>query len=154
MMHSTFHTRMTVFQDDRVAATTFVTVEEIFTPPNSAYPTTFTMILLFGSIIIIQLADVTKVLSHAYTTVATHLLDLLFSPTKRTNHLPKFVSWNVMSPSLVNLDIVHCFIVAMTAVKYFITTRSSNFTPTPVVLTSVLHAALLQDIVGINDSIW
>lgn len=139
MMHRALNTGVAILQKIRVAAATFVTMEEILRSSNSANPTAITMILFLRCIIIKQLASLTEVLSHAHTTVDTNLLNLLFSATKRAYHLFDFMAWHVMSMLLINIDIVLHLIMTMTAIKYFVTARCSDAAPSPIVQASIFH---------------
>lgn len=132
MMHCSFNTGVAVLEQNRVTATTFVAVEKIFAAPSSAYSTSTAVVLLFGCIIVKQLARRTEVFPHAHTTIYTELLDLLFSATKGTYHLTDFMAWHVMSIFLIHIDTIFCLVMTMTAIIDFITARSSDAAPSPI----------------------
>ena len=119
-------------------------MEEIITSTNPAYSTSITMILLLGCIIIKQLATLAEVFTHAYTTINTNLLNLLFSATERTYHLVDFMPRNVMPKLLININIVHCLVMTVTTIKDLIATGSSNAAPSSIVLASILHESFPQ----------
>lgn len=132
MMHCSFNTGVAVLEQNRVTATTFVAVEKIFAAPSSAYSTSTAVVLLFGCIIVKQLARRTEVFPHAHTTIYTELLDLLFSATKGTYHLTDFMAWHVMSIFLIHIDTIFCLVMTMTAIIDFITAWSSDAAPSPI----------------------
>lgn len=126
-------------------------VEKVLAPPNSTNTTAITMILLLRCIIIKQLASLTEIFPKTHTTVDTFLANLLFSSTEWAYNLVDFMAWDLMSFFRINTNTILYFIMAMTAIKDFITTGSSDTAPSPIMCTSMLHVFPLQQLLGI---IW
>lgn len=126
-------------------------VEKVLAPSNSTNSAAITVILLLRGIVIKQLATLAEIFSKTHTTVDTVLANLLFCTTEWAYNLVDFMAWDLMSFFLINTNTILYFIMAMTAIKYFITTGSSDTTPSPIMCTSMLHVFPLQHLLGV---IW
>lgn len=144
MVHCSFYAGMSILQKNWVAASAFVAVKEILLAANSTDTAAIAVILFLWYIVIEQLARLTKIFCHAYTTVDANLPNLLLSATESTYDLSDLVAWNIMSLFMINTDIVLCLIMTMTTVKYLIATWSSYAAPSSIMRTSVLREPFIQ----------
>lgn len=103
------------------------------------------MELSFPNIIIVELADFTKIFSHSDATIGTNMRNRLLCVTNRTNNLLNFLSDQLMT--IINIaQHARGFVMTMTAIIDLIAAGGSNFTSSPIMLAPIAHLPKIKAI--------
>lgn len=108
---------MRVLQDIAVATPAFFTVKKVLHATSSADAASIAMILVFGDIVVKEIAFSAKVFSHACPTIRAVLLHILFFAAERADNLVDFVAWDLVPVAEVGLERILFLVVAMPAAE-------------------------------------